>query len=217
MTDLQDAIAELRRVSPDGGWTAAKITAEHPDPMVLAGYVATTLNAVLSGDLIPRSDAELAVAEAIRRAADVGKVVGNGHYGDEVRAAILALASSDALVEVQRLREERDSFRAVLEGACYGDIGGIARNTTETSLALGQEVARRTMDLRARAEKAEAERDAALARVERLRHQITEASDPDFIWGALDNVHDAETSLDNYAAAASRAIRGAMQIKGDDA
>ena len=62
MADLQDAIAELRRVSPEGGWTAAKITAEHPEPMVLAGYVAATLNAVLSGDLIPRADAELAVA-----------------------------------------------------------------------------------------------------------------------------------------------------------
>lgn len=60
----------------------------------------------------------------------------------------------------------------------------------------------------------QADLDAALARVEKLRHQITEASDPDFIWGALDNVHDADTTLDDYAAAVSRAIRGAMQITG---
>lgn len=44
----------------------------------------------------------------------------------------------------------------------------------------------------------------------RLRHLIREASDPDFILGAMDNVHDAETTLDDYAAAASRAIRAAL-------
>ena len=54
------------------------------------------------------------------------------------------------------------------------------------------------------------QRDAALTRVEKLRHQITEASEPDFIWGALDNVHDAEATLDDYAAAVSRAIRAAL-------
>lgn len=72
-------------------------------------------------------------------------------------------------------------------------------------------------EARAEVQRIRAERDAALARVEKLRHQITEASEPDFIWGAMDNVHDAETTLDDYAAAVSRAIRGAMQIKGDDA
>ena len=73
-----------------------------------------------------------------------------------------------------------------------------------------------------RAEKAEAERDDALTRlaaaegrVAALRHAITEASDPDFIWGAMDNVHDAETTMDDYAAAVSRAVRGAMQITGE--
>lgn len=54
---------------------------------------------------VARADAELAVAEALKRAADVGKMVGDGHYGDEVRAAILALAPADALAEVRRLRE----------------------------------------------------------------------------------------------------------------
>jgi chromosome segregation ATPase len=72
-----------------------------------------------------------------------------------------------------------------------------------------------------RAEKAEAERDAALARAERaeavlrrLRHQITEASHPDFLFGALDNVHDMDTGLPDYAAAASRAIRAACGLNG---
>lgn len=65
-------------------------------------------------------------------------------------------------------------------------------------------------DALAEVQRMRTERDAALARVDKLRHQITEASDPDFIWGALDNVHDAETTLDDYAAAVSRAIRAAL-------
>ena len=54
------------------------------------------------------------------------------------------------------------------------------------------------------------ERDDLRAENARLRHQIEEATDPDFIWGALDNVHDCETTLDEYAAAVSRAIRAAL-------
>ena len=39
---------------------------------------------------------------------------------------------------------------------------------------------------------------------------LEEITDPDFIWGALDNVHDAETTLADYAAAVSRAQRAAL-------
>lgn len=46
---------------------------------------------------------------------------------------------------------------------------------------------------------------------QRMEAVMAEASHPDFIWGALDNVHDAETTLDDYAAAVSRAIRGQME------
>jgi hypothetical protein len=149
---------------------------------------------------VARADAELAVAEALRRAAEVAASdgwPGENRLGvsereewardcaDRIADAILALVPADALAEVQRLRAERDAALA-------------------------------------RAEKAEQERDRlaaqlaeARAREQALRHQITEASDPDFIWGALDNVYDAETTLDDYAAAVSRAIRGAMQITGE--
>ena len=44
----------------------------------------------------------------------------------------------------------------------------------------------------------------------RLRAEIAEATDQEFIWGALDNAHDAETTLDDYAAAVSRAQRAAI-------
>ena len=58
----------------------------------------------------------------------------------------------------------------------------------------------------------EAARDAALAQVARLQHLIREASDPDFIWGAMDNVNDMDVGLDKFANAASRAIRASIPI-----
>lgn len=92
----------------------------------------------------------------------------------------------------------------------------VARLSHEDA-SLMAEAAAALIEARAEVQRIRAERDAALARVEKLRHQITEASDPDFIWGAMDSVNDAENPLDDYAAAVSRAIRAAMQIKGDDA
>lgn len=47
--------------------------------------------------------------------------------------------------------------------------------------------------------------------------EIAEATDPDFIWGALDNVHDADTTLDDYAAAVSRAQRAALLASSEEA
>jgi chromosome segregation ATPase len=52
------------------------------------------------------------------------------------------------------------------------------------------------------------------ARVKELKLVINEASDPDFIFGAMDNVHDMDTGLMDYAKAASRAIRA---MKGGNA
>lgn len=46
--------------------------------------------------------------------------------------------------------------------------------------------------------------------ISRLRVEIAEATDPEFIWGAMDNVHDCDTTLDDYAAAVSRAQRAAL-------
>lgn len=57
-----------------------------------------------------------------------------------------------------------------------------------------------------------AERDAALAQVARLQHLIREASDPDFLWGAMDNVNDMDADITEFANAASRAIRASIPI-----
>ena len=61
---------------------------------------------------------------------------------------------------------------------------------------------------------------AAKAETEWLRYQINEASDPDFLFGAMDNVNDMDVSLDDLARAASRAIRAALAqqppASGDD-
>jgi hypothetical protein len=56
--------------------------------------------------------------------------------------------------------------------------------------------------LRARAEAAEGE-------LARLRHAIHEASDPDFLYGTMDNVASVDTPLMDCAQAASGAIRAA--------
>lgn len=90
----------------------------------------------------------------------------------------------------------------------------IARLTAELRVYMDAAEAHavETMRQRDRAEKAEAERDAALAQVARLHHLITEASDPDFIWGAMDNVNDMDVGLDEFANAASQAIRASIPI-----
>ena len=56
--------------------------------------------------------------------------------------------------------------------------------------------------------------EAERAAFARLRQAIAEASAPDFLWGAMDNVTDMDTTLDDYAKAASRAIRAAVQMEG---
>lgn len=87
-------------------------------------------------DLIPRADAELAVAEAIRRAADLivsSAYTSNGdrrslepvaeslrgadQHHATIAAAILALAPADALAEVQRLRARMEKLRDTIKKA----------------------------------------------------------------------------------------------------
>jgi len=63
--------------------------------------------------------------------------------------------------------------------------------------------------------KAEAALSECQAREAMLHRAITEASDPDFIWGAMDNVHDMDADLEEFAKAASRAIRAAVPTPAD--
>jgi hypothetical protein len=59
----------------------------------------------------------------------------------------------------------------------------------------------------------ETELAAALAREAALLAAITEASDPDFIFSAMDNVHDMDVTMTDFAYAASKAIRAALEVK----
>ena len=60
MTDLTKAIAELRRVTPPNSpWEAGDIGVGSSP---VDYHISTILNAVLSGDLVPRADADLAMA-----------------------------------------------------------------------------------------------------------------------------------------------------------
>lgn len=52
--------------------------------------------------------------------------------------------------------------------------------------------------------------EALEAELARLRYEINEASDPDFLFGAMDNVSDMDVSVSQFADAASRAIRAAL-------
>lgn len=145
-----------------------------------------------------RADAQAAVALVVEQAAEELDERGRREQANfglvrctqnfyRARDIVRALAPADGLAAVDALRDERDSLRQSLD-ACIPAV-------EEAAIKRGQ---------------AEAERDAALAQVEKLRHQITEASDPDFILGAMDNVNDMDVTLDGFAQAASRAIRAAL-------
>ena len=54
---------------------------------------------------------------------------------------------------------------------------------------------------------------AAIAREEALLKAIKEASDPDFLFSAMDNVRDMDVTLTDFAVAASKAIRAALEVK----
>ena len=69
-----------------------------------------------------------------------------------------------------------------------------------------------TLDSLARVPAMEAEIVSLAAENARLRHEIAEASDPDFLFGAMDNVNDMGVGLEQFAAAASRAIRAALDF-----
>lgn len=175
MADLRDAIAELRRVTPENDpWQRGDLGGGGSP---VDDHIATILNAVVSGDLIPKSDAELAVAEAIKRAADEAydwfydpehDRVTDPRLGD----AILALVPADALAEVQRLRDDLQKKdeeildlrtrveAAEAEKARLGRQLNAARyGQPDFSWALHKEA---MLEL-------QADRDAALARVEKLR------------------------------------------------
>lgn len=47
------------------------------------------------------------------------------------------------------------------------------------------------------------------------REAMMEIVHPAFIWGALDNVHDCDTTLDDYADAVSRAQTSAIRARGE--
>jgi len=69
--DLTKALAELRRVTPPSSpWEAGDIGVGSSP---VDYHIATTLNAALSGDLIPKADADLAVALMVEAAVDLAK------------------------------------------------------------------------------------------------------------------------------------------------
>ena len=126
---------------------------------------------------------------------------------DEIRS----LSDDELLAHINRreieatlraLTAERYALQERAEQADSALASAIAWAADRLEAATRAEQAKQNA-LREQAKQAEAE-------VARLRHEITEASDPDFLWGAMDNVADQDVTLGDYAAAASRAIRAAI-------
>ncbi len=168
MTDLTQAIEELRRVTPPNSpWEAGDIGAGSSP---VDYHIATTLNAVLSGDLIPKAYAELAVALMVEKAATHVRTAevpreetGEGamqrallNYAADV---VSLCAPASALAELQALRDERDDAVAS-QFITRVERDGAEDHATETADELRQ--------VRARAEAAEAELATLRAQVERL-------------------------------------------------
>jgi len=119
---LAEAIAEVKRVYADVRGVDESDEVRH-----------TILAAVASDQLIPRTDAEQAVALAYQRAADeAGNFSTSQHVAHSIREgvfpeqtdircaihdAILALAPADALAEVERLREALADAAGALDSA----------------------------------------------------------------------------------------------------
>lgn len=122
MTDLTQALVELRRVTPPSSpWEAGDFGVGSTP---VDYHIATILNAVLSGDLIPRADADLALALMVKEAATHVRTAevpreetGEGamqrallNYAADV---VSLCAPASALAELQALRDERDRLDAV--------------------------------------------------------------------------------------------------------
>ena len=115
--DLTKALAEMRRVTPPNSpWEAGDIGVGSSP---VDYHIATILNAAASGDLIPKADADLAVAMMVEKAATHVRTAevpmeetGEGamqrallNYAADV---VSLCAPASALAELQALREERD-------------------------------------------------------------------------------------------------------------
>lgn len=155
MTDLKDAIAEIKKVIDD---------------------------AVLSGDLIPRADAEAAQALVVERACiavseqadwpedEHGRTEQSELFARVINA-ILALAPAEDLAEVQRLRDENASLKSLLtppDDVPWVTCDAIIHGSAALDRFSGDEPLVPADALNV----ARAERDAALARVDKLREAL---------------------------------------------
>ncbi len=173
MTDLTQALAELRQMELTYGqlWTAREVMqTQNADN---CKSIATVLNAALSGTMLPRADADLAVALMVEKACHVLDTAGDsavtealgqrlccsGHdcgcRGADVGTYLMHLIRSEvvpasALAELQALRDERDRLDAVtntLSEMWEGEQ--TARHSAEAELAaLRAQVERLTGALR---------------------------------------------------------------------
>ena len=121
-----------------------------------------------------------------------------GHYG----------ALDEACEELSR--EAVNALPGILDA-----LEAAQAEVARLRLALVDSMVETTRALEAAADRAVA----AEAEVARLREALdaildgaNQAADPDFLFGAMDNVNDMDVWLHDFALAASRAIRGALEV-----
>ncbi len=127
------------------------------------------------------------------------------------------------MTDTETIRDAIDALRATGQDSTADMLEALSAKLAEVEAErddyadqianLLPSVNREAVSQRARAEAAEARIAELEAENARLRHEIDEATDPDFIFGAMDNVNDMDVSLDDLARAASRAQLAAL--KGD--
>lgn len=92
MTDLQAAIAEVRFVTPTEGkdslWLGDDFCDEGQEPLEIENAIACILNAVLSGDLIPRSDTRTSDLLEVLEWVESTGMCEHGGGGEMIRKAI---------------------------------------------------------------------------------------------------------------------------------
>lgn len=138
MTDLTQAIEELRQARKD--WPTGDI-----HNVLLSRTKEAICRAVLADALIPRADADLAVALMVEKAADIVGMC--DQVGADAEGPVRALVPTSALAELQALRDERDDAVAS-QFITRVERDGAEDHATETADELRQ--------VRARAEAAEA-------------------------------------------------------------
>lgn len=114
--NLTQALATLRaydQISP--AWTEDDMRQMWNESEEIRTCASIILTGSIAGDMIPRADAELAVALMVEKAADIIGMC--DQVGADAEGPVRALALAPALAELQALQRDRDCMKANADDA----------------------------------------------------------------------------------------------------